>query len=214
MSEWTVVRPSRRHRTARADSALAVASHAIPESKIAVDSLEPSRLHSHVATLRQSSWWVALSDAVRSVFPSESATKPGEIVCFGLGSVAGSANARWQLACAVLLRDLLEGHDAGRASGVESRLPLRVFDPVLSSEELQFLRATFGCEPITENESGARRAGGEDDNSATVFFMPHCPLSLYCNVLRANWGPALSRVVIVGNSFASYDERIVRVEQR
>ena len=104
-------------------------------------------------------------------------------------------------------------------------VPLRVFDPVLGVAERALLRE-FGCDDIDHNEGGARRAGGgggaaDDDNVAgptTLFFMPHCPLGLYSSVLRANWGErgdGLTRLLIVGNSFASYDDRIMpRAEQR
>ncbi|XP_031553886.1 SRR1-like protein [Actinia tenebrosa] len=38
--------------------------------------------------------------------------------------------------------------------------------------------------------------------------MPHCSKLLYNNVLWANWGPALKHVVIVGNGFSSYQQRL------
>ena len=37
--------------------------------------------------------------------------------------------------------------------------------------------------------------------------MLHCGKPLYNSVLWANWGPALSNVVILGNRFTSYQER-------
>lgn len=42
----------------------------------------------------------------------------------------------------------------------------------------------------------------------TVFYMPHCGTALYNNLLWSNWSAdALSRVVIIGNSFQGLEER-------
>lgn len=38
----------------------------------------------------------------------------------------------------------------------------------------------------------------------TLFFMPHCELQLYDNLLGANWGEGLRRMAILGNSFGGY----------
>jgi hypothetical protein len=40
-----------------------------------------------------------------------------------------------------------------------------------------------------------------------LFFMPHCPILLYDNVLQANWTPAnLKKIIILGNSFKEHKE--------
>ena len=43
--------------------------------------------------------------------------------------------------------------------------------------------------------------------------MPHCPMRLYCNVLWSHWDQ-LDTTIIFGNSFHSYDERILSSERR
>ena len=51
----------------------------------------------------------------------------------------------------------------------------------------------------------------------TFFYMPHCPMRLYSNVLWANWKEDIimnGRMVIFGNSFRAYDERIISSEQK
>ena len=73
--------------------------------------------------------------------------------------------------------------------------------PCSAQDEIAAARA-LGFEVITENEECKRRAVRR-----TVFFMPHCDLGLYNNLLSTNWGPAeLQNVVVVGNSFRAYDE--------
>ena len=42
----------------------------------------------------------------------------------------------------------------------------------------------------------------------TIFYMPHCGTALYNNLLWRNWSvDALSKVVIIGNSFGGLEER-------
>eukprot|EP00741_Cyanophora_paradoxa_P003474 tig00000711_g3374.t1 len=120
-----------------------------------------------------------------------------DVVCYGIGSFAQSRISRDQLALALLLRDRL---------GVAASLA--VFDPVLGAEERALL-AQLGCEVIPSNEEGRRAA-----RRATIFYMPHCPRRLYSNVLRANWGPALARILVIGNSFGHYGERAGESERR
>eukprot|EP01034_Spumella_vulgaris_P026250 gene26250-32796_t len=48
--------------------------------------------------------------------------------------------------------------------------------------------------------------GKYDAVGRTLFFMPHCPYRLYCNLLWQNWSQ-LSNTVILGNSFQSYSDR-------
>ena len=54
---------------------------------------------------------------------------------------------------------------------------------------------------ITLNLDGKHKV--RSDNR-TLFYMPHCPYSLYNSVLWANWGQNLSRLIIIGNSFNNY----------
>eukprot|EP00978_Attheya_sp_CCMP212_P005125 scaffold11322_cov45-Attheya_sp.AAC.2 len=67
---------------------------------------------------------------------------------------------------------------------------------------------------ISTNEQGKRKI-----EKNTFFFMPHCPMRLYSNVLWANWNQHLfdssqqGRILIFGNSFQLYDQRIV-ISQR
>lgn len=52
-----------------------------------------------------------------------------------------------------------------------------------------------------EDEQCARVAKGP-----TLFYMPHCVTSGFCNLLRAN-ADCLDRVAILGNSFQGYQIR-------
>lgn len=57
------------------------------------------------------------------------------------------------------------------------------------------IAAHFGFQTIPTNECGQRSVAAR-----TVFFMPHCPRTLYENALASNWSvDALSDIVVVGN---------------
>lgn len=103
-----------------------------------------------------------------------------------------------------------------------------LFDPAFSAREAAALRALGLC-LLTENE--VRRAPGFAghrghgsavtgsavpaqegkhgvDGAATLFYMVHCGKALYNNLLWSNWSPAaLSKLVIIGNSFRGIEER-------
>lgn len=112
------------------------------------------------------------------------------IVCYGLGNFSMCMIARYQLALLLCVRELL-------------RLPnLYVFDPIFLNFEKELL-TRLGIAMIDRNEEGKRKVDGR-----TLFYLPHCGRALYNNLLWANWGLGLSRVLIVGNSFARVAETV------
>ena len=63
-----------------------------------------------------------------------------------------------------------------------------------------------GYQLLPVNEECRRRANG-----CTLFYMPHCELFMYDNLLAANWNAKdLANVVVFGNSFAGYDDRLMK----
>lgn len=116
-----------------------------------------------------------------------------DLVVFGVGSIADSEVSRCQIALAMLLKQKYESLFN----------KVLVYDPVLSDLEFRVL-TTLGCAPICHDENGSRRV-----HVPTVFYMPHCEVGLYNNVLLANLEPwsCLSQVLILGNSFHKYQER-------
>lgn len=78
---------------------------------------------------------------------------------------------------------------------------IEVFDPVLKAIE-HYVLERLSCKVLLVNEYGRGIAP-----RPTLFFMPHCHLILYDNLLEANWSSELllNRVVIFGNSFKCWD---------
>ncbi|XP_067556508.1 SRR1-like protein isoform X2 [Pseudorca crassidens] len=116
-------------------------------------------------------------------------------VCYGVGNFATCIIARNQLAFLLLFLE-------------ECQIPRShcwVYDPLFSQLEIAVL-STLGVVVLSENEEGKRSVYGEP----TVFYMLHCGTALYNNLLWRNWSiDALSKMVIVGNSFRGLEERLL-----
>ncbi|KAF1508390.1 SRR1-like protein, partial [Eudyptula minor novaehollandiae] len=143
-------------------------------------------------------------------------------VCFGLGRFSGSPAARHQLAFLLLLLEELGVRTGGRTGGGTGRRrpgprprpPLSpqvppgrcsLFDPAFSAQETAAL-GQLGLRLLPDNEEGKHDIEG----SATLFYMVHCGKALYNNLLWRNWSAgALSKMVIIGNSFKGIEERLL-----
>ncbi|XP_006261829.2 SRR1-like protein [Alligator mississippiensis] len=148
--------------------------------------------------LRGEAAWEHLRAAVGTALGGRGAQAeepPPRCVCYGLGSVAACAAARPQLALLLLLLDELQ----------VPRERCRVFDPVFSALDVAVL-AELGLAVVSENEEGKHPAG----DGTTLFYMIHCGKALYNNLLWSNWSvAALSKIIIVGNSFRGIEERLL-----
>lgn len=114
-----------------------------------------------------------------------------DLVCYGVGNFASKVEPRWQLASIEALRELLS---------IENTY---YYDPCTSPFELEVL-TELKINVLSENEQGSRPV-----TEATLFYMPHCPQSLYNNLLLANWKTidSLQNVFILGNSLHAYADR-------
>ena len=67
--------------------------------------------------------------------------------------------------------------------------------------EKQYLEENGICyDP--ENKRGKYRFTAESNSNSgcTLYFMPHCPYRLYCNILWENWD-ILDNILILGNRY-------------
>ncbi|XP_003938611.2 SRR1-like protein isoform X1 [Saimiri boliviensis] len=116
-------------------------------------------------------------------------------VCYGIGNFATCIIARNQLTFLLLLLEKCQ----------IPRSHCWVYDPLFSQLEIDVLN-TLGVTVLSENEEGKRSICGE----ATIFYMLHCGTALYNNLLWSNWSvDALSKMVIIGNSFKGLEERLL-----
>ncbi|XP_011763749.1 SRR1-like protein isoform X2 [Macaca nemestrina] len=116
-------------------------------------------------------------------------------VCYGIGNFATCIIARNQLTFLLLLLEKCQ----------IPRSHCWVYDPLFSQLEIEVLN-TLGVTVLSENEEGKRSIRGE----RTIFYMLHCGTALYNNLLWSNWSvDALSKMVIIGNSFKGLEERLL-----
>jgi hypothetical protein len=122
---------------------------------------------------------------------SSSPGLPLDVVCYGIGRLSECVCAQYQLSLLIALKDHMK---------VERCL---VFDPVLMEGELCILEE-LGFDRILQNEVCRR---GVD--TPTLFYMVHCSMTMYNNLLWANWSEKqLHNVVLVGNPLSSYHLRL------
>lgn len=118
-------------------------------------------------------------------------------MCYGIGNFgirrSSPSAALWQLTCALRLREVVG------ATRDEARI--YYFEPFMTPDEERFLK-TKSIHIISKNEKAKRLV-----NEPTLFFMPHCPLSLYSNLIFTNL-EKLENVFIFGNSLSDYANRL------
>eukprot|EP00039_Didymoeca_costata_P018896 m.335441 g.335441 ORF g.335441 m.335441 type:complete len:272 (+) comp17593_c0_seq1:99-914(+) len=116
-----------------------------------------------------------------------------DFVCFGLGNFSSSSVGRWQLAMLLTLTDDMTRRDK-----------CEIYDPCFNALEIKVLQS-LGLKLLPTNTLCKHVA-----SSDTVYFMPHCGMDMYHNVLLSNWTmKGLKQVCILGNSFQHYEERTV-----
>ncbi|KAG6623739.1 Protein Kinase [Phytophthora cinnamomi] len=135
------------------------------------------------------------------------------LVGYGLGSFCASSNAVHQLGFLVALKEALGAGKATATAEVAAGADkiqhrAEIFDPAMNKSDAA-IAESLDVSVIQDNEHGRRRVARN-----TVFFMPHCGKTLYENVLACNWGPELNRLVIIGNSFSAYGDRVLAAQER
>lgn len=117
--------------------------------------------------------------------------KPRKVLCLGLGSPAGSRDARAQLA---LLSRLCSFADIGLMN-------VSLYDPVFTGADVELFRV-LGMQCFND-----RKDVQHSLDCPTILYMPHCDLVLYEMVLRTNWSrERLCSMVLVANNFYDYFE--------
>ena len=115
---------------------------------------------------------------------AQSDRKIETIVCYGLGRISTSHAAAVQFSFLLKLRRRLN-------------VVCEIFDPVFSKSDKAVLEK-YDFRILDRNECAKRRVEG-----LTLFYMPHCDLFLYNNLLYANWGTRIGSVMLIGNSLIS-----------
>ena len=172
-----------------------------------------------------------------------------EIVAYGIGNFATDRfqAPMLQLACLLLIRRCASINSQQSTTESDTfeyeqhQVPIYYYEPIMSPAEKNLLTNVFHVNVLDSNEMGKRSVesmrpsvatcdGMQSQSSSnipnssatTLFYMPHCPMQLYSNVLWTHWDHILftpaatkkSPLVIFGNSFQTYDERTISSEKR
>eukprot|EP01040_Poterioochromonas_malhamensis_P004788 gene4788-5140_t len=122
----------------------------------------------------------------------------------------------WQLLLALYLQSYLKGNvvkqSVGDGSVMEGLKETASFsyDPLLLNDFDRPIYTSLGIQLLDRVEKTALLSFQTllypADKSKIIFYMPHCPYRLYCNILYSYWD-CLNSIIIVGNSFHSYSVR-------
>lgn len=155
------------------------------------------------------------------------------VVCYGIGNFGTKhlSAPLWQLAFAFAIRDFIVGidlydnnkkiSDLGDDGGdyddanvkeklvsdkndedstrVTNDVVIFYYEPLITQKESLILKR-LGVHIIENNERGRRSVDGD-----CLFYMPHCPMPLYSNLLHTNWNQLRDHTVLIfGNSLSNY----------
>jgi len=131
----------------------------------------------------------------------------------------------------------------------QKSVPIYYYEPFILPVEKKMLEETFHVHVLESNDMGKRTVesmrqqhqfivplskpttqtalNSNFNHAHTLFYMPHCPMRLYCNVLHAHWHHIFPTIndgnktpmkeeplVVLGNSFCAYEERTISSEKR
>ncbi|XP_074598314.1 SRR1-like protein isoform X1 [Brevipalpus obovatus] len=201
MDDFTVV-THKKHRKNHRQKALvhrAIPSEQIDHETIDIDKIQ-NKLNDAEKFITQVGLLRSLLSALERFRIARGLSSPicfHTVAVYGLGPFSRSYESLQQLALVKCLKD-----------SADFLSPEWLFyDPIFSSCEREVLKG-LGFTVLDQNDQGLRKVEHE-----TLFYMPHCPLPLYHNLLWSNWN-SLDRLIILGNSFNSIDNSLAHRQER
>jgi hypothetical protein len=194
--DWTTVTKSNKKRIARRSRGRTSAPTAtfVEKQELSVEGMTECQ-NKLLEELPQSAFFQNFLSKLAEL-PTTTTAAITNIVCFGVGNFGTQSAPQWQLACAMALWRTL------KEKATDATISMEYYDPCTTQNETIFLERN-GVKVLSVNTRGQRFV-----EEPTLFFMPHCPLSLYTNVFYTNW-EWLDRLIIFGNSMSAYANRLV-----
>lgn len=144
-----------------------------------------------------------------------------KIIILGVGKFTESYNSLLQFVLCIIIQRYIQLLRNTTSRSHIRTVSMSLFDPVMSDMERCICEDLYDIDMLTTNTYGKlcgddvpihyRHTSNMDDSntkcsSYSMFYMPHCPYQLYCNILWSNWFQ-LHKIMIIGNSFESYELR-------
>ena len=166
-----------------------------------------SKIENAIDCLQQSSLFVSICAAIDSV----SNEKFKSIICLGVGNFSTSPNCLLQMSLYISLRKKYLDHESMHkaSSDVDTKNNFHtqsfIYDPMLTEIE-RSVCFQLGIPVCEENLHGQylipSNTTDEGADEKVLFFLPHCPYQLYCNLLWTNVSE-LQRMYILGNRYGT-----------
>jgi hypothetical protein len=142
-------------------------------------------LNESILIVEASSYYTFVSTQLKNLINKNNDFQ--NIIILGLGNFMDSKNSFLQLSLVLCLKQFIISRKFEKTV-----LQLSFFEPLITSNERRICE-TLGILVLEENLYGKYKV-----LTKTLFYMPHCPYRLYCNVLWANWDN-LDLLFIIGN---------------
>ncbi len=176
-----------------------------------------SLIHHHLlSTFPQTSYFHSYNDKLVASLQRDEWNR---IVMLGVGSFRSfysnstlneiaNNSSFWQLLLGIFLQSHLKGNvvkrsggDGSVVEGLEGTASFS-YDPLLLNNFDRPIYTSLGIQLLDRVEKTAllnfQTLLSPADKSKIIFYMPHCPYRLYCNILYSYWD-CLNSIIIVGN---------------
>ncbi|KAG5440061.1 hypothetical protein PCK2_000573, partial [Pneumocystis canis] len=136
------------------------------------------------------SFYLSGRNAISEIISLEISNKITRLVMLGLGSFQNNFRSITQLSFGIEV-----------AKHIQLKKEIEAYDPVFTFLDCQLLKNLNICFNLNESPDSLYNA-----EQPVIFYMPHCPISLYESLFKENWSPKkLCNIFLIGNCLKTYD---------
>lgn len=129
-----------------------------------------------------------------------------DLICYGIGSISSHYHEpQYQLACYLSIIQ----HIRYTYKHSNSHINTYIYDPLFNMLDKDIC-GELDIDVLKKNNEGKYSIDDNDDDRQYIFYMPHCPMMLYSNLIRhtiVNNPSSIHRIMIIGNNLSSYADR-------
>ncbi|KAG4303061.1 hypothetical protein PCANB_000620 [Pneumocystis canis] len=149
-----------------------------------------SRYEKQTKDLIKSSFFCSALNVISEIISLEMSDKITRLVMLGLGSFENNLRSITQLSFGIEI-----------AKHIQFKKEIEIYDPVFTFLDCQFLKKINICFNLHNSSDSLYNA-----ELPVIFYMPHCPISLYESLFKENWSPKkLYNIFLIGNCLKTYD---------
>lgn len=158
------------------------------------------KIHNSINEIKSSQYYQFISNEIRKIINQNSICFTS-IILLGLGSISNSSTSLLQfIIYECICQDFLIISTENNIN--KGKL---IYEPNLTDDDISILN-TYNTKLLSENLKGKYKVYNENielsesfkSNETILFYLPHCPYRLYCNLLWENWDN-LDKLYLIGN---------------